>query len=343
MSATVMSVMSGRLGLFPRSCIGITRQLIRTVPYNSRVKSHSIIKPFTIGTCSKRYFSISRFVWNNARKGSDDFNTMADDIEATVTKRRRPMGKDMADKDEPVVMKVSKPKRANPLGFFNVSGMILFLVGLYLLLSYRRRVQRALDAFNEENEVKTFGKALIGGPFQLIDQNGNLFTEEDLLRKFSIIYFGFTLCPDICPEELDKLAIIVKNLKAEGIDVQPIFISCDPLRDTPSVVKQYLEEFDIDGIVGLTGSYKDVEACCKAYRVYFSTPPDIKPGEDYIVDHSIFFYLMDPEGEFVNVYGRRYNADEASAEIGKKITKWMPASQRRELSFQKPSFWKFWE
>lgn len=76
------------------------------------------------------------------------------------------------------------------------------------------------------------------------------------------------------------------------MEVQPIFITCDPLRDTPSVVRQYLEEFDIPGIVGLTGTHKEVEAACKSYRVYFSTPPEIKPGEDYIVDHSIFFYLM---------------------------------------------------
>ncbi|KAK7203563.1 Sco1, partial [Myxozyma melibiosi] len=195
----------------------------------------------------------------------------------------------------------------------------------------------------EENEIQSHGKALIGGPFKLTDTNGETFTEENLKGKFSLIYFGFTLCPDVCPEELDKMAIIIKELGLLGIPVQPIFITCDPLRDSPAVVKRYLEEFEIPGIVGLTGTHEETEAVCKAYRVYFSTPPEIKPGEDYIVDHSIFFYLMDPEGQFVNVYGRRYDATEATREIAKKILKWRPAAERLPEGFVKPSIWKFWE
>ncbi|KAK9370407.1 SCO1/SenC-domain-containing protein [Lipomyces kononenkoae] len=266
-----------------------------------------------------------------------------DDLDTLVTSRKRPMAEQEPNEVESVVFKVKKTKRRNPLGFFNIAGMLIFAGGLALLINYKRRVQRAVDAHKEEQQSESFGKALIGGPFQLIDQNGGIFTQENLKGKFNLIYFGFTLCPDICPEELDKMAIIIKNLKKQGIDIQPIFISCDPIRDTPPVVKKYLEDFDIEGIVGLTGSYSDVEACCKAYRVYFSTPPDVTAEDDYIVDHSIFFYLMDPEGEFVNVFGRRYDAQGATEEIGKKIKNWMPANDRRESSFKKPSLWKFWE
>lgn len=85
------------------------------------------------------------------------------------------------------------------------------------------------------------------------------------------------------------------EMKGEGAKVfQPVFITCDPVRDTPDVLRAYLAEFH-EGIVGLTGTYEQVKHACKMYRVYFSTPEHIKPGEDYLVDHSIYFYLM---GEF---------------------------------------------
>jgi cytochrome oxidase Cu insertion factor (SCO1/SenC/PrrC family) len=79
--------------------------------------------------------------------------------------------------------------------------------------------------------------------------------------------------------------------QARGRVLRPVFVSCDPARDTPAVVKAYLREFH-PALLGLTGSYEQIKATCKAYRVYFSTPPDVKPGQDYLVDHSIYFYLM---------------------------------------------------
>lgn len=106
------------------------------------------------------------------------------------------------------------------------------------------------------------------------------------------MYFGFTHCPDICPDELDKMARMIDTIKAKRGDVvRPLFITCDPNRDSPAVIKSYLAEFHPD-IVGLTGTWDEVKAMCKAYRVYFSTPPHVKPGQDYLVDHSIYFYLM---------------------------------------------------
>jgi len=107
------------------------------------------------------------------------------------------------------------------------------------------------------------------------------------------MYFGFTHCPDICPDELDKMAKMIDTIKAKrGANVvRPIFVTCDPNRDSPAVVKSYLAEFHPD-IVGLTGTWDEVKAMCKAYRVYFSTPPHVQPGQDYLVDHSIYFYLM---------------------------------------------------
>lgn len=115
------------------------------------------------------------------------------------------------------------------------------------------------------------------------------------------MYFGFTHCPDICPDELDKMAEIIDKVKeangGENVFV-PVFITCDPVRDTPEVLQTYLQEFHKD-IVGLTGTYDQVKQVCKAYRVYFSTPRDVKPGEDYLVDHSIYFYLMGESSWFL--------------------------------------------
>lgn len=108
------------------------------------------------------------------------------------------------------------------------------------------------------------------------------------------VYFGFTHCPDICPDELDKMAAIIDKVNdatKDGSIFLPVFVTCDPARDTPDVLRQYLKEFH-SKIVGLTGTYEQVKHMCKMYRVYFSTPRDVKPGEDYLVDHSIYFYLM---------------------------------------------------
>jgi len=147
---------------------------------------------------------------------------------------------------------------------------------------------------------KGIGKPLVGGAFHLTDHNGKDFSDEDLKGKYSLVYFGFTHCPDICPEELDKMAGMIDAVKekhGEGV-LRNVFISCDPARDTPEVMKRYLAEFHED-ILGMTGTWQEVKDVCKAYRVYFSTPADVKPGQDYLVDHSIYFYLM---GEFASSF-----------------------------------------
>jgi len=94
----------------------------------------------------------------------------------------------------------------------------------------------------------------------------------------------------------------------------PVFVTCDPARDSAQVLKDYLAEFH-PKFVGLTGTYEQIKAMCKAYRVYFSTPPKGKPGPDYLVDHSIYFYLMDPEGDFVEALGRQHSPEQGAKVI----------------------------
>lgn len=186
------------------------------------------------------------------------------------------------------------------------------------------QIQREVDS------KRAMGKPLIGGNFTLMDTDNNVFTHENLKnddKKFSIVYFGFTHCPDVCPDELDKLGEMLEDLNKENIELQPLFITCDPARDSPAIIKQYLTDFH-PLIIGLTGTYEQVKSVCKKYRVYFSTPPDVKPGQDYLVDHSIFFYLMDSEGNFVDVIGREVDAKSGVEKIRKHVAAFIPQSER---------------
>ena len=138
--------------------------------------------------------------------------------------------------------------------------------------------------------------------------------------------------PDICPEELDKMAQIVNNIDAKhGPTINPVFITCDPARDTLAATSIYASEFH-PRLIGLTGDYESVKTACKAYRVYFSTPPGADPSGDYLVDHSIFFYLMDPEGKFVDAFGRSVNAQEATAKVMNYIEQWKQAGNPIETA-----------
>lgn len=215
-------------------------------------------------------------------------------------------------------------------------------LGVYVYFKHeRKRIQTLKEADSNRgvNKNTGYGKPLIGGPFELIDTNRNTFTQKNLEGKWSLVYFGFTHCPDICPEELDQLGEWLQILNSKGYtNMQPIFITCDPNRDTPEVIRDYLEEFH-DGIIGLTGTHEQVKHACKQYRVYFSTPKDVPKGQDYLVDHSIFFYLMDPQGEFVQALGRQYDGPAGAAKIMDHIDAYNEDVQNGDLLAAKNKRW----
>lgn len=225
---------------------------------------------------------------------------------------------------------IDQIRARNKGGPFNVTAALLFVAtagGLWTYFTYEKeRMARKRIA----EQTKGIGKPKVGGPFELVDQNGNPFTSDDMMGKYSLVYFGFTHCPDICPDELDKMALMYdKVVEKCGNVLLPLMITCDPARDTPKVLKEYLEEFHPD-FIGLTGEYDKIKDTCKAYRVYFSTPSHVKPGEDYLVDHSIYFYLMDPEGDFVEAIGRNFTADQAAKVISDHVKDWeKPLSERK--------------
>jgi protein SCO1 len=128
-----------------------------------------------------------------------------------------------------------------------------------------------------------------------------------------------------------SLAIDIIQEKAPNT-LRSVFISCDPARDTPSVLRSYLSEFH-PSLTGLTGTYEQTKNVCKQYRVYFSTPPDVKPSEeDYLVDHSIYFYVMDPEGDFVECIGRQDTPESAAGIVLEHVKDWKKEGKKIDLT-----------
>ena len=148
--------------------------------------------------------------------------------------------------------------------------------------------------------VETSGKALIGGPFTLVDQHGKKVTDRDFRGRYMLVFFGFTHCPDICPAELQVISASLDELGAKAEEVVPIFVTLDPERDTPEVMADYVKNFG-SRFVGLTGSPEDIAEAAKAYRVAFSKFENKGADDsgDYSIDHSAIVYLMGKDGEYI--------------------------------------------
>ncbi len=162
----------------------------------------------------------------------------------------------------------------------------------------------------------TVQAAAIGGPFNLIDQDGQPFSDHDLKGKTFLVFFGFTHCPDVCPTTLFEISEIMRTLGSEADRTAALFISVDPERDTPQAMKDYLSSFDTH-LRGLTGDAAALAAVAKAYRVYYKKVP--LEGGDYTMDHTAIVYLMDKDGRFVSPFNMRRTADVAAAELRKHL------------------------
>lgn len=198
----------------------------------------------------------------------------------------------------------SQPPSANkkrlPLLTWRNLGVIA--VGAAAGVGILKYVQSEKDAAIEKERKRSLGKASIGGSWELLDTKGNKRTSEDFKGRWCLIYFGFTHCPDVCPDELEKMAKVVdalgtfyipKNGKSaefntftyfsekEKVDIQPLFITVDPQRDSNVMLDKYTKEFS-PKLLGLTGSQQQIASVCKKFRVYFSAGPKDK-DDDYIV------------------------------------------------------------
>ncbi|HZD26429.1 MAG TPA: SCO family protein [Alphaproteobacteria bacterium] len=157
------------------------------------------------------------------------------------------------------------------------------------------------------------GVADIGGPFTLVDQDGRTVTEQDFRGKFMLVYFGYTFCPDVCPTELQSMVVAMDDLGADAEQVQPIFVTVDPARDTVAVIHDYVRAFS-PTLVGLTGSDSQVRAAAKAWRVYFAKGKEAGGGA-YLMDHSSFVYLMGPDGRYLTHFAPRTPPEEMAKRI----------------------------
>ena len=155
----------------------------------------------------------------------------------------------------------------------------------------------------------------IGGPFHLVDQEGKTVTDADLRGKWSLVYFGYTHCPDACPTALNDISIALDELGPKRAEVRPVFITVDPERDTSEVLKSYVTSFDAP-ILALTGTPEEIAQAAKGYRVYYAKHPEV--GGDYSMDHSSVIYVMDPQGRFTASFTQE-NSPEEIAERLKKL------------------------
>jgi len=159
------------------------------------------------------------------------------------------------------------------------------------------------------------GASSIGGPFTLVNGAGETVTSEQVLTKPSLIYFGYTFCPDVCPLDVARNAVAVEILEELGMEVQPVFISIDPERDTPEVVADFVAA-QHPKMVGLTGSAEQVKAASQAYRTFYSKQV-AAPGEEeyYLVDHTTFTYLTLPGRGFVEFFRRDLGPEKLADQV----------------------------
>jgi protein SCO1/2 len=154
--------------------------------------------------------------------------------------------------------------------------------------------------------------AAVGGPFQLEDQDGRLVTDRDLKGRPFLVFFGYTHCPDVCPTTLFEISEVIKALGNDAGRTEAVFITVDPERDTPAVIKDYLSNFD-PHLRGLTGDPAAINAAIKAYRVYAKKIP-LKDG-DYTMDHTAVVYLMDKDGHFVAPFNLKQTPQAAADQL----------------------------
>ena len=158
----------------------------------------------------------------------------------------------------------------------------------------------------------------VGGPFTLQNGDGKPMTEQDFRGKYMLVYFGYTFCPDVCPTTLSAVSDALDKLGPKADKVRTLFISVDPKRDTPAVVKQFAAAFG-PRVTGLTGSAAQIAAVAKAYRVYYAEHRTGPGPDDYTMDHSSILYLMGPDGRFIAPIRADMSPDEMAVSLARLV------------------------
>lgn len=273
------------------------------------------------------FTKLPRFLSTNANAAGAAANTQADSaLKGTASDAHSDQGKQSDDSHQS--SEQGKSIRGGPISW--LSFLLLVATGAGVIFYYDQEKKRHIEDINTSSTAvkqgPSVGKAAIGGPFNLVDHDGRSVTEKDFKGKWTLIYFGFTHCPDICPDELQKLAAAIDKIKGKaGFEIVPVFISVDPERDTVEQVREYVKEFH-PKLIGLTGHPDEIKKAARAYRVYYmKTEEEGSDGSDYLVDHSIIMYLMDPNMEFVKFFGKNNDVDALSEGIINEIKQYKKA------------------
>ena len=189
-----------------------------------------------------------------------------------------------------------------------LAALVILGAGVFLALTLRD---------NPRGATGTMLASAIGGPFRLTDQNGKTVTDADLKGKWSLVYFGYTHCPDACPTALNDISIALEDLGTKRDAVRPVFITVDPERDTPDALKAYVTSFDAP-ILALTGTPEQVAQAAKGYRVYYAKHPEA--GGEYSMDHSSVIYVMDPQGRFTASFTHESTPEQIAERLKKLLT-----------------------
>lgn len=192
---------------------------------------------------------------------------------------------------------------------WTAGGLILGMLGLTFAAPY------VLGGGEDEYAQCAQGSVAggdIGGPFELVSGTGETVTEKDVITEPTLVYFGYTFCPDVCPLDVSRNVEAVDVLAERGVAATPVFITIDPERDTPDVVAEYAEVMH-PKMIGLTGSAQQIKAASQAYRTFYRKQPG--GGEDYLVDHSTFTYLVLPEKGFVDFFRRDATPDDMAERV----------------------------
>ncbi len=198
----------------------------------------------------------------------------------------------------------------------NIKFLFVIVIGLMIgALSALIVVGANLDWFKSE---QISGKALVGGPFKLINHHGESVTDESFRGKYMLVFFGYTYCPDVCPSELQVMSAALDRLESKAEDIVPIFITIDPERDTVKQMADYVSHFH-NKFIGLTGSPDAIQAAARAYRVFYSKSKDSESDSDYLMDHSSIVYFMDRNGAYITHFSFGTSPEKMAEKIARAM------------------------
>jgi protein SCO1/2 len=204
--------------------------------------------------------------------------------------------------------------------WFTVFTVVAVFGGLYV----SERLALSPPGNTEQQQTaEQVAREIVTGEFTLVAGDGNVVTDTDFRGEWLLVFFGFTHCPDICPTTLGTMALILDELGEDGRNLQPLFITVDPARDTPDVLAAYVAAFH-PKIIGLTGSEEQVADAAKSHAAYYARIPlseGTAASDDYIMDHTAHLYLMDPDGVYATVYSPTHTIESIVSDIRERMAR----------------------